>query len=208
MNTLKGKFITFEGVEGAGKSTQSKLLVEYLNKQGIEAIWTREPGGCELAEQIRQLLITGSINKWHPITQLLLMYAARKEHIEKTIKPHLQKGVVVVSDRFFDSSMAYQGYGYELNLEKLQLINNIVLENFKPDITFILDLDIKQGLQRVDARGEKNRFDNMKIEFHQKVREGFLKIAKENVDRIKLINVENKTIEEIHKEILKKIINN
>src|SRR5574344_1807397 len=122
MEKLKGKFITFEGVEGAGKSTQSKLLVEYLNNNGVEAVWTREPGGCEGAEEIRKLLINGSVNKWDGITELLLMYAARRDHTEKKIKPLLAEGKVVISDRYFDSSLAYQGYGHNLDLSKIQKI--------------------------------------------------------------------------------------
>ena len=108
MNNIKGKFITFEGVEGAGKSTQSKLLVEYLNKNNIEAIWTREPGGSEGAEEIRKLLINGAINKWDGITELLLMYAARRDHTEKKIKPLLAQGKTVICDRYLDSTVAYK----------------------------------------------------------------------------------------------------
>lgn len=202
LNSLKGKFITFEGVEGAGKSTQSKLLVEYLNNNNIEAVWTREPGGCEGAEEIRKLLINGAVNKWDGITELLLMYAARRDHTEKKIKPLLKEGKVVVSDRYFDSTMAYQGYGYELDLNKIKQVQKIVLDDFRPDITFVLDLDVKKGLERTDIRGEKNRYEDMKVDFHNRVRNGFLNIAKENSERVKLINVENKSIEELQKNIL------
>lgn len=203
---LKGKFITFEGVEGAGKSTQSKLLVEYLNNNGIEAVWTREPGGCEGAEEIRKLLVNGAVNKWDGITELLLMYAARRDHTEKKIKPLLAEGKVVISDRYFDSTVAYQGYGHQLNLEKIKVVQKVVLEDFKPDITIILDLDVEKGLDRTNIRGEKNRFEDMKLDFHKRVRVGFQKISEEERDRVKLINVENKTIERLQKEIIQLIL--
>lgn len=202
MEKLKGKFITFEGVEGAGKSTQSKLLVEYLNNNGIEAVWTREPGGCEGAEEIRKLLVNGAVNKWDGITELLLMYAARRDHTEKKIKPLLKEGKVVVSDRYFDSTMAYQGYGYELDLNKIKQVQKIVLDDFEPDLTIILDLDVKQGLERTDKRGDKNRYEDMKIDFHNRVRNGFLNLVKENPKRVKLINVEDKSIEDLQKDII------
>ena len=202
MEKLKGKFITFEGVEGAGKSTQSKLLVEYLNNNGIEAVWTREPGGSEGAEEIRKLLINDAVNKWDGITELLLMYASRRDHTEKKVKPLLAEGKVVISDRYFDSSLAYQGYGHNLDLSKIQKIREIVLDDFKPDITIILDLDIKKGLERTNIRGEKNRFEDMDITFHNRVRNGFLHISQTEPERVKLLDVDNKSIEEIQKEIL------
>lgn len=202
LNKIKGKFITFEGVEGAGKSTQSRMLVEYLNNNEIETIWTREPGGSEGAEEIRKLIINGSVNKWDGITELLLVYAARRDHTEKKIKPLLEQGKVVVSDRYFDSSIAYQGYGHGIDLDKIKQIQNTVLNNFKPDLTLILDLDVQKGLERTEIRGEKNRFENMNIKFHNRVRDGFREIAKNETERVKLINVENKTIEELQSEIL------
>ncbi len=204
---LKGKFITFEGVEGAGKSTQSKLLVDYLNNNGIKAVWTREPGGCEGAEEIRQLLVNGAVNKWDGITELLLMYASRRDHTEKKIKPLLADGYVVVSDRYLDSTMAYQGYGYNLDLNKIKAVQNVVLDDFLPNLTIILDLDVKKGLERTDKRGDKNRYEDMKVDFHNRVRNGFINIAKENANRVKLINVENKSIEELQKEINEIIFN-
>ena len=114
---IKGKFITFEGIEGAGKSTQSRMLVEFLNKNGIEAVWTREPGGCPEAEEVRNILINGSVDKLDGMSELLLMYASRRLHTEKKIKPLLKEGKVVISDRYFDSTFAYQGFGSGINLE-------------------------------------------------------------------------------------------
>lgn len=200
---VKGKFITFEGVEGAGKSTQSKLLVEYLNNNGVEAVWTREPGGCPEAEEIRNVLINGSVDKWDGITELLLMYAARRVHTEKKIKPLLEKNITVISDRYFDSSFAYQGFGHQIDLEKVKSIRKIVLDDFKPDITLILDLDIAEGLARTDKRGDKNRFEGMKLEFHNRVRNGFKYISENDPKRCKLINVKDYNIDELHMEIIK-----
>ena len=203
LDRIKGKFITFEGIEGAGKSTQSKLLVEYLNNHGVEAIYTREPGGCPEAEEIRNLLINGSVDKWDATTELLLMYSSRKIHTEKKIKPLLEKGVVVVSDRYFDSTTAYQGYGYNFDLEKIEKVKKIVLDDFKPDTTIILDLNVLKGLERANKRGDANRFESMKIEFHMRVRNGFKKIAEAEPERCTLINVENYSINELHMEIIR-----
>jgi dTMP kinase len=202
LEKLKGKFITFEGVEGVGKTTQSKLLVDYLNNNGVEAVWTREPGGCEGAEEIRKLLLSGTVNKWDGITELLLMYASRRDHTEKKIKPLLAQGKVVISDRYLDSTVAYQGYGYKLDLKKIKTIQEVVLGDFKPNITLILDLDIKEGLKRTEVRGERNRFEDMELDFHRRVGNGFRKIAEIEKDRVILINVENKSIDQLHKEIL------
>ena len=207
IDCLRGKFITFEGGEGAGKSTQSKLFVKYLNENGIKAEWSREPGGCEEAEEIRNLLIRGSADKWDGITELLLMYASRRVHTEKKIKPLLQQGITVISDRYFDSTFAYQGFGYNLPIEKIESVKKVVLEDFKPDLTFILDLDVKEGLERTDIRGEKNRYEDMKIEFHNRVREGFNYICENENDRCIKINVGNgKDIDTIFDEILSKSV--
>jgi dTMP kinase len=147
-------------------------------------------------------LINGSINKWDGITELLLMYAARRDHTEKKIRPLLEEGKIVVSDRYFDSTFAYQGCGHKLDLNKIEIIRDLVLDNFKPHTTIILDLDVEEGLRRTDIRGEKNRFEDMEIDFHNRVRQGFLDIAKNNKERVKLINVKNKSIQEVHKEII------
>lgn len=211
LNKLKNKFITFEGGEGVGKSTQSKLLVEYLNNNGIKTVWTREPGGCKDAEEIRKLLISGDKDRWDSMTELLLMYAARRVHTEKKIKPLLKDGYCVISDRYLDSSLAYQGFASNMDLNKINSIRSIVLEDFKPDLTIILDLDINIGLNRTNIRGNKNRFEDKDIEFHKKVREGFNYIYNKEIERCIKINVDNKNIDEILNEILneifKKIIN-
>ncbi len=210
LNKLKGKFITFEGGEGAGKSTQSKKLVEYLNNNNIETVWTREPGGCEDAEEIRKLLISGGKDRWDGITELLLMYAARRVHTEKKIKPLLQKGITVISDRYLDSTLAYQGFASDIPVETINSVRNIVLGDFRPDLTVILDLKPQIGLNRVDIRGVKNRFEDKDFIFHQKVRKGFDYIynnEKEIRNFIK-IDVEDKNIDELFEIIVEKICEN
>lgn len=202
LNNIKGKFITFEGVEGAGKSTQSKMFVEYLNKNGIDAVWTREPGGCPEAEEIRNIIINGSVDKLDGMSELLLMYAARKLHTEKKIKPLLKEGKVVVSDRYFDSTFAYQGFGSGIDLEKINTMRKIVLDDFKPDLTIILDIDIKEGLERANKRGDANRFEAKKIEFHNRVRDGFYDLLKLEPNRCKLIDTTSLNIEEVQNKII------
>ena len=206
MENLRGKFITFEGGEGVGKSTQSKLLVEKLNKNGIEAVWTREPGGCEDAEEIRKLLISGSAGRWDGITELLLMYAARRVHTEKKIKPLLKNNTVVISDRYFDSSFAYQGFGHNLPIETIESIRKIVLEDFRPDLTIFLDMDTEDALKRTDKRGDKNRFEDMDIEFHRRVKDGFNYILSKEKERFIRIDVSGLSIETLNDMIIVKSI--
>jgi dTMP kinase len=201
MEKLKGRFITFEGGEGAGKTTQSKLLVERMNKLGLDAIWTREPGGCEGAEEIRNLVLRGSVDKWDGITELLLIYASRRVHTERKIKPALGSGITVVSDRYFDSSLAYQGFGHGLSPDKINAVRNIVLGDFKPDLTLILDVDMELGLNRACLNGGKNRFEDMDLEFHKRVREGFDHIYSSNPERCVRIDTNNLSIENLSKQI-------
>ena len=179
-------FITFEGGEGSGKSTQVKLLAEHFKKQGRKVILTREPGGTETAEKIRQMLLTDA--KLTPLEQCLLNFAARLDHVENLIKPALEKGSVVISDRFFDSTYAYQGAGQGLAISKIKAIHKAAIGNFKPDITFILDIDPKKGIARAKARGKTNHYDNAKLEFHNKIRAAFLGIATKNKRRCKVID--------------------
>lgn len=206
MEKLRGKFITFEGGEGVGKSTQSKLLVEKLNNNGIEAVWTREPGGCEDAEEIRKLLISGSAGRWDGITELLLIYAARRVHTEKKIKPLLKDNVVVISDRYFDSSFAYQGFGHDLPIETIESIRKIVLGDFKPNLTIFLDMDTEEALKRTDKRGDKNRFEDMDLGFHKRVKEGFNYILSKEKERFIRIDVTSLSIKALNDMIITKSI--
>jgi len=180
-----GKFITFEGGEGAGKTTQAKMLAEALEGAGIETLMTREPGGTFGAEAIRDLVLEGTSDRWSGMTELLLMYAARLDHVEKLIKPALERGVWVISDRFSDSSMAYQGYARELGPEKVEALHAAVMDGFEPDLTILFDIDPILAQKRVETRGEDlSRFDAESIAFHNTLREAFLNIAKANADRI------------------------
>jgi dTMP kinase len=198
------KFITFEGVEGSGKSTQSKKLQQYLTEKNIPNILTREPGGSEAAEEIRQLLISGAADKMDGLCETMLNFAARHDHIEKTIKPALKEGKIVICDRFFDSTLAYQGFAHGVDLDLIRNIQTLSIGDFKPDITFLIDLDIDAAFERIKNRAENNRYEQMDIGFHKKVREGFLKIAEENKDRIAVIDGA-KSEDEIAQLILSRI---
>jgi dTMP kinase len=195
------KFITFEGIEGSGKSTQTKLLHQYFLDQNIPAILTREPGGSKLAEEIRSLLINGEIDKMDGICETLLNFAARRDHIQKLIKPALAKGEVVICDRFFDSTIAYQSFGQNVDLEIIKNVQKAAIGEFAPDITFLIDVDVEVAFERIKSRAENNRYEKMDKNFHQKVRKGFLEIAKNNSKRIVLIDG-IKSTKEIHNIIL------
>ena len=180
-----GKFITFEGGEGAGKTTQAKMLCEALEGAGIETLLTREPGGTFGAESIRNIVLEGTSDRWSGMTELLLMYAARLDHMEKLIKPALERGVWVISDRFADSSLAYQGYARGLGAEKVKAVHAAVMDEFEPDLTILFDIDPILAQKRVETRGEDlSRFDAESIAFHNTLREAFLNIAEENSERI------------------------
>ena len=198
----RGKFITFEGGEGAGKSTQASLLAEALEKAEVETLQTREPGGTFGAEAIRDLVLEGTSDRWSGMTELLLMYAARLDHVEKLIKPALERGVWVISDRFADSSLAYQGHARGLGAEQVKSLHTVVMDGFEPDLTILFDMDPVLAQKRVETRGEElTRFDTESLDFHKTLRKAFLKIAEENPDRIKTVdadgsrgNVQNRII--------------
>ena len=198
----RGRFITFEGGEGAGKSTQASLLAEALEKAGIETLQTREPGGTFGAEAIRDLVLEGTSDRWSGMTELLLMYAARLDHVEKLIKPALERGVWVISDRFADSSLAYQGHARGLGAEQVKSLHTVVMDGFEPDMTILFDMDPVLAQKRVETRGEElTRFDTESLDFHKTLRKAFLKIAEENPDRVKTVdadgsrgNVQNRII--------------
>jgi dTMP kinase len=180
-----GKFITFEGGEGAGKTTQAKMLCEALEGAGIETLLTREPGGTFGAEAIRDLVLEGTSDRWSGMTELLLMYAARLDHVEKLIKPALERGVWVISDRFSDSSIAYQGYARGLGAEKVKAVHDAVMDGFEPDLTILFDIDPILAQKRVETRGEGlSRFDAESIDFHNTLRQAFLDIADAHSERI------------------------
>jgi dTMP kinase len=185
----RGRFITFEGGEGAGKSTQARHLAEALRAAGIEALLTREPGGSAGAEQIRALLVQGEAARWDAVTETLLHYAARRDHVETTIRPALDAGRWVVSDRFADSTAAYQGYGHGVPLERIRALHSWTVGGLEPDLTFVLDLPHEAGLGRTAGRaGPEDRYERMGQEFHARLRDGFLAIARAEPERCLLID--------------------
>ena len=198
-------FITFEGGEGSGKTTQIKLLAAALEKSGVPFIATREPGGCVSAEKIRSLLVTGDVDSLLPVSETLLFNAARYEHIYRTIKPALAEGKTVICDRFFDSTLVYQALGKGLGAEYIQSLHNMVFGNFMPNITIILDIDPKEGLKRASSRsGDETRFENLDVEFHNKIRKGFLDIAKKEPSRCIVFNA-LQDIEALHNQIMSRL---
>ncbi len=170
-------FITFEGPDGGGKTTQAHRLVEHLQAQGIEVLLTREPGGTAIGEQIRRVLADLANTPMHPRTEILLFSASRAQLVHEVIRPHLQSGGMVVSDRFFDATLAYQGYGHRLDLSALRSITAFATGGLVPDLTFLLDLPAEEGLMRRKKHGEWNRLDAYNLEFHQRVRQGYLQLA-------------------------------
>ena len=207
MKSLQGLLITFEGGEGTGKSTQSKLLYDYLKNKTKDVILTREPGGCTESENIRNLLVKGNINKWDPITESLLHNAARREHIKNIIKPALLKNKIVICDRYIDSTMAYQGIGQGVNLNFLNILSKEITENIVANVTFIFDIDPDISLKRAKKRDKNtnNRYENFDISFHRDIRNYFKSLINTN-KRYILIDASN-SIEEIHLKILKSINN-
>ena len=172
-------FITFEGGEGAGKSTQVGRLAERLANTGREVVATREPGGSAGAEKIRELLVTGDTDRWSPVTETLLMYAARRDHIERVIKPALERGAVVICDRFLDSTRAYQGAGGGASAGLIEALERCTLDGAWPDLTLMFDLSVVTGLARAAGRaGSEARFESKSRQFHERLRAGFLEIAR------------------------------
>lgn len=205
---MNGYFITFEGGEGTGKSTQIKLLEEYLKGKGKDVITTKEPGGTEVGLEIRKLLVCGDKDKFDAVAEALLYFADRHIHLSKKIWPAMDEGKIVLSDRFADSTFAYQYWGYNKRVSKetLQQLYQIAVGDFKPDLTIILDIDPKIGLERSFNKAKtmevkELRFEGREFEFHQNLRKGFLEIAKDEPNRCVVLDA-NKTIEELHKDIV------
>ena len=190
---MSGKFITLEGGEGAGKTTQIKLLANALKAGGLDPIITREPGGSPAAEVIRSLLVEGAVDRWQPMTEALLNFAARLEHVQATIEPALAVGRWGLCDRFADSTVAYQGYGHDLGRAVIDELHRLVLGYFQPDLTVILDIPVAEGLARATNREQaegsrEDRYEHMDEGFHQRLRDGFLDIARRNPERCVVID--------------------
>lgn len=194
-------FISFEGIDKSGKSTQISLLVDYLKQKGYEVVQTCEPGGTRSGEKIERILLEPSTKEISGISELFLYLADRAEHVEKIIKPALEKGKIIISDRFADATIAYQGHGRELDIPWIEELNKRVTHGLSPDITFLLDISPDLAQKRSGSEG-KDRIENEKISFHQKVRQGYLKLAKRHPERIKVINGEG-NVEEIQLTIRK-----
>ncbi len=203
VETAKGGFITLEGGEGAGKSTQIQRLAAALTSASLPVITTREPGGSPGAEAIRSLLVEGAVDRWDAITELLLHYAARRDHLAQTILPAQQSGTWVICDRFADSTMAYQGYGLSLGREIVEHAHALAIGDTRPDLTVILDVPLDVGLARAQERDgdDANRYERMDQDFHQRIRDGFLDIAKREPERCVVIDA-TADADTVHAKIL------
>ena len=199
----KAIFITFEGIEGCGKSTQAELLADYFRKQKRKVLLTREPGGPGISEQIRSILLNIDNSEMLAETEMLLYMASRSQHTGEWIIPALESGTYVISDRYYDSSIAYQGAAREINREIIDIITKYATFGLVPNITFLIDLPAEKGLARI-KKEDADRLESESIDFHRKVREGFIRIAQEEKKRYIILNGEN-SIQEIQSEILKKI---
>ena len=189
---MKGRFITFEGIEGCGKSTQIRKFTEFLRSKGFDVLLTREPGGTEIGDQVRGILLNPKNTAMSPMAELLLYAAARAQHVEEKIRPALEVGKIVISDRYADATTAYQGTARNLPPETLKKLHEIATGNLVPEKTFLLDLPAEAGLKRAidrnNAKGTEDRFENEKIQFHKKVRAGYLALAKTEPERFVIID--------------------
>lgn len=185
----QGRFITLEGGEGAGKSTQAVRLKAWLEAHGLAVVATREPGGSSGAEMIRKLLVEGPVERWDGVTEALLHFAARRDHLRSTVWPALGQGTWVISDRFADSTLAYQGHGHGVDRSVFDRLYGVAVGDFRPDLTLILDLPIEIGLARAARRrGTETRYESLPVDFHARVRAGFLEIARHSPERCAVID--------------------
>ncbi len=187
-NLKKGIFITFEGPEGCGKSTQSRLLYDYLKERSYDCVHTREPGGTKTGEKIRTILLHSKVVKISDLTELFLFEAARSQIVEEIIGPNLEKRRIVICDRFSDATFSYQGYGGKVPVEIISRLDDVATGGLRPDLTILLDVDTATGLERATKKGV-DRMERKNIAYHRRVRAGYLKLAKEDPGRIKVIKV-------------------
>ena len=202
----RARFITFEGGEGSGKTSHARRLADWLKGRGLDVVQTREPGGTPGAEEIRKLLVQGEAARWEPMTEALLHFAARRDHVTKVIKPALARGAWVVSDRFTDSTMAYQGYGHGLGAEPIALLGKLVLGDFAPGLTLLFDVPVALGLARAGRRNGADersdaRYESMGESFHMRVHDGFRAIARAEPERIAVID-SSKPVAEVSAAVL------
>lgn len=204
---MRGKFITFEGSEGCGKSTQSRLLYEYLKRKGKRVIYLREPGGTKISEEIRKILLDHKNNTMSGICEMLLYMASRTQVVSEIIRPAFLKGKIVICDRFLDSTVAYQGFGLGMDINWIKGIGNLVTAGIKPDLTILLDLPVKKGLRY--RKTLKDRIERRSLTYHNHVRRGYLKLAAGEPKRIKIVRVDNDkavTQERIRKLVTEEIV--
>lgn len=208
--SMAGRFITFEGIEGCGKTTQIRILEDYLKMRGHPVVLTREPGGTAIGEKIRQVLLNAAFKEMQPLTELLLYAAARCQHVEEVIRPALAAGKIVLCDRYADATTAYQGEARGIPSQFLQTLHQLGTGNLQPDLTFLLDCPVEIGLKRIQEReseipGQTNldRFEKEQYDFHERVRQGYLQIARAEPHRIKVINA----LEDVH-AVHEKIVSN
>jgi len=197
---MKGRFISLEGIEGTGKSTQAKLLSDYLIERGFEVVLTEEPGGTQIGLRIRELLLSVEHKSMTAVTELLLYNASRSQHIREIILPAISRGAIVITDRFTDSTIAYQGFGRGIDPGIIDSIDLIATGRLRPDITILLDLDAAVGLKRNKGINKTDRLELEDLEFHQRVRNGYHNLAEKEPERIKLIDA-SAGIQEIHNRI-------
>lgn len=201
----KGIFITLEGPDGCGKSTIADLLEEELVKLGKEVVHTREPGGIDIAEQIRSVILDPKNTKMDARTEALLYAASRRQHLVEKVIPALNDGKVIICERFLDSSIAYQGYGREIGAEEIIKINEFAIEGFMPAMTLFLDIDEEEGLKRIENRSFKDRLDQESIDFHHRVKQGYEAVKTLFPERIKIVDA-SKSIDEVKNTCLKLIL--
>ena len=198
---MKGKFITVEGSDGSGKTTFINSATEYLVKKGYKVITTREPGGTEFSEKVRELLFDSS-NEIDAKTESLLFCVSRRDHIIKKIIPYVEDGYIVICDRFVDSSIAYQSYGRGLNKQDIMDINKYTTDGLEPDLTLYFNVDVEVGLSRTKGRGENNRMDNESLKFYKDVKRGYDELSNDYKERIKVIDA-NQDYEKVEKDAFK-----
>ncbi len=193
---MKGTFITFEGGEGSGKSTQARMLAGHLKQKGYDVIATREPGGTEIGDAIRAVLLNPEFTEMGNVTELLLLASSRAQNVHERIKPGLERGAVVICDRFIDSTLAYQGYGRKFDLKLLEALNRLATGGVTPDLTILLDLPVEVGLGRAKAldkgeskSGEGDRIEQLDIDFHRRLRQGFLELAAREPNRFEILEI-------------------
>lgn len=191
-NLRRGIFITFEGVEGCGKSTHAKLICRYLKNNALPFLYTKEPGGTKVGEKIRKILLDPENKTMRDITELFLFEANRSQIVDEVIRPALSKKSIVICDRFYDATVAYQGYGGRLNRALIKEMNTLAAGGLRPDLTIVLDIDVKRGLYRAGLRRKKDRMERKEIAYHTRVRRGYRDIARKEPRRVKLIATQDK----------------